>query len=290
MFAACGKTCRSPRPTATRAAVLLAVLAGCTPEPPDGPTEPVIPPTAGIEASTQTDDLSVALSAAMSDRNRDRAHGLIDPYAARIRAAEPLDAQLARFAVTGPRATPSLYPTAGSRLAYWCNARAAWALKLALEADLPEALPVDALERRAFLLDGRMMTLEDIDAALSEHGWLAVVAAPGVRMQRASLPEKPFAPDDVRRRLAERLDVFLADERRVVADPVARRLAIPPVLWSRREALRAAARRSGNGDATLITALLRQTDARGHYRLQDMLGYTAVAAEPSDTLAVAHWP
>ncbi|MBS3734592.1 MAG: hypothetical protein KGY99_06660 [Phycisphaerae bacterium] len=290
------------------ATALLAALAGCRP-PPCEPTRaawppaPIEPATAGVTPSRDTRDLSAALSAALSDRNRDRAHGLIDPYAARIRAREPLDRQLARFAVTGPRATPSLYPDEPSRLAYWANARAGWALKLALAADMPDALPPAALERRGFRLDGRMMTLEAIDAELAAFGWLAVAAAPGVRLQRARLPEAPFTPDDVRRRLAERLDVFIADERRIVADPVARRLSFPPVLWACREDLLSACRQAdgtddgdapgGSGGAprtTFITALLRHTRRRGHYRLQDMLGYTPTAAEPSRTLAVAHWP
>ena len=291
------RTPRKFRGALCRPALASAVLAlaafGCDPAGPGAEfdTAPIDPPAAGVEPSPDTDDLAEAFAAALSIRNRDRPHRLIDPFAADIRAREPLRRAVARLAVTGPNSTPSFYATPEARLAYWLNARAAWALMLALDADLPERMPPAALDRRRFRLDGEWTTLERIDAEVRTFGWRAVVAAPGVRLQRAGLPDTPFAAEDVQERIRTRLDAYIADDRRVIVRPIERELAFPPVLWQFRDEIIADyERRYGAAGATFITALLPHTTRRAHLRLQGMLGYTAVGLDRSGTLGLAQWP
>ena len=226
--------------------------------------------------------------AAVLETATDKKSGMIVPDDA-SEAAGSLDAQLKALAVTGPAATPELLPTAEDRLAYWYNARAAWALKVAMLREFPEKMPAAELEDRPFRLDGRSLTLKRIDAILAEAGgWQALVAAPGVLLQRAGLPRKPFAPADVRRRIARRLSEFVDDERRFVIEIVRKRILIPPVIWQvRHEVLQSHREDTGAEEATFTTALLPHVRGSAHRRLQDAIGYGRLPARPRRDLAVA---
>lgn len=212
--------------------------------------------------------------------------GRIVPAAARARESD-LDAQLRRFAVTGPSATGELYPTPQDRLAYWYNVRAAWELKLALLADLPAVLPA-GLQRRELPVDGRRLTLQDIDAIiLGDHGWAALAAGPGASMQRARLPAAPFAPGDIDQQVRQRLSDLLADRRRLVIDIQRQRVAVPPVLWEHRQAIIGEyAARCHVADVNLLTALLPHATGSAHRRLQDAIGYRVGPAAQQPILAM----
>jgi len=206
--------------------------------------------------------------------------GLADANRLRGRQGD-LDEQIHLLAVTGPTATPGLFPTAEARAAYWLNARAAWSLKLWLDANCPARIAPEALVGRSFPLDGGRRTLAGIDRALhDEMGWRAVVAAPGVGLDRAALPREPFCADGVGQVVRARIDAFVTDEARFAIDIERKQVRVPPVLWRfEREILREHRQRGGtDGKVTLRDFLLLHLGHAPRKRLQDALGYEMVEA------------
>jgi len=199
-----------------------------------------------------------------------------------------LDRQLRRLEIIGPTASPELLPSAEDRLAYWFNARAAWALKLALLAGRPETISRRELEARPFILDGRVMTLEKIDNILGRYGWRELVVAPSVLLQRARLPARPFDSETLRQRINDRLNDFIDDERRFVLDIEHEQVLVPPILWRyRRRLLEAHAETYGAEGASLVTALLPYVSGSAHRRLQEVVGFPSRRARPDRSLAVS---
>ena len=273
-----------------------ALTGGCTPT--VGKLPPVTLDTSGTAAGVHYGDLGAVLKGAVAAGGRVKPRRL-PAFAAR------LDAQLRRLAVTGPTVTPRLFSTEGGRLAYWYNARAAWALKLlvlyseafaaAEEAAGVLTRGVDRLARRQlksrgidaedfqttqFPLDGRTMTLEGIDALLADRfGWRVLAAAPGVAPDRAALPAGPFSANDAAGSVAQRFERFIDDDSRLTIDVPSRHIRVPPVLWRFREQLIALHNETYNTrGATLTTALLRYVRGSAHRRLQDAVGYRCVRA------------
>ncbi len=199
-----------------------------------------------------------------------------------------LNRQLKRLAVAGPTTTPSLFPTRNERLAYWYNARTAWALRLLLEAwdrrvisDLTQQNLIAVttpFSQRRFPIDGGTMTLDGIDAAIARQGGpLAVMAAPGLDLRRASLPRNAFEAETVFENLPVRFSTFVGDEKRFVVDILNQRVLVPPVIWQYRESLLAKHRRAYNVEQiTLTTALLPLVDRESQRRLQNAIGYSCV--------------
>jgi len=264
--------------------VLAALVAGC-PAVPDT-EEPVRLDTTGVEPGVDYSDLAAVVEEAfVQDRSLRECH-LIIPYAVN-RKADRLDAQLKRLAVTGPTATPALLATGEDRLAYWYNARAAWALKLAMLHGLPEEIDCAVLNTRAFPLDGRTMTLREIDEVLArDDDWRTLVASPGVLMGRACLPERPFTSGDVRQRIANRIEQLIDDDRRFVIDVGRREVRVPRVLWRfRRRIIDDYHVRYNTRGATLTTALLPSMSGSPLRRLQDAIGYRCVPAPPCKRIA-----
>ncbi len=254
-----------------------ALVAGCPPSDPgpvtldDGPAAPDV----------DYADLAVVLSEAIG------ADGWIIPSQLDL-YADRLDAQLLRLKVTGPTATPELLPGRDDRLAYWYNARAAWSLRLVHLLACPQKVCPAELPRRSFPLDGRTMTLADIDEHLlgAFDDWRVVVAAPGALLQRAAPPHRPFSADDVRGRIAERIDAFIADEDRFVIDVDHRRIVVPPVIWRFRERIMDEYEgRYGARPVDLRQALLPHVDGAALRRLQNAVGYAPRPA--TRTLQVA---
>ncbi len=199
-----------------------------------------------------------------------------------------LDKQLKRLAVTGPNATPKLLASPQSRLAYWYNARAAWAIELARLEGFPEKVHLDRFMSRRFPLDGRTSTLAGIDRSITdEGGWRAVVAAPGLCLERARLPETPFGASDVRKRMQNRFSQFVDDPERFVIDISARKVRVPGVLWQLRRRIIDHHRGDyGDTDVKLTTVLLRYVTGSAHRRLQDAVGYVCVPAGCCPKLAL----
>ena len=253
------------------------LLAGCQ----DGPLEPIVVDANAVTAEVNYSDLAAVLTDVV-DKN-----GLIDPDLLEKRAGK-LDAQLGLLAVTGPKTTPALFPTDGDKLAYWYNARAAWSLKLLLAAKCPRQLARRELQDRRFLLDGRRMTLAEIDAILgADADWRTVVSAPGVCLDRARLPTAPFEAQGVRARIAERFSEFLDDPKRFVIDVENRQVLVPPVLWQfRGRLIRDYETTYGAVGATLTTALLPHLSGSPLRRLQDAVGYPVVEAPSTGATAV----
>ncbi|MBI5723851.1 MAG: hypothetical protein HZA50_07835 [Planctomycetes bacterium] len=241
---------------------------------------PIALDTTGVQPRVDYSALAEVLSKAV---NSDRyvVEKKLRPLAGR------LDEQLRLLAVTGPDATPKLLPNPDDRLAYWLNARAAWAIKLALVANFPEEVGPGDLPHRMFPLDGKMMNLWDLDAQIFDYGWQAIVAAPGISMERAMLPDKPFSPQDVQAGIRERLIEFIDDEKRFLIDVEEQTIYVPPILWFFREDLIDTYQTTcGTTGATLTTALLPYVHDSALRRLQDVIGYKVKPAKSSKILAV----
>jgi len=210
-----------------------------------------------------------------------------------------LESQLIQMSVVGPEATPELFADDEQRLAYWYNARAAWALRLLttfsrerLEGETqgsggkdkrdrePETVSADEFYRRPFPLDGRMMTLAGVDLLLEgKFGWKAAVAAPCVIQNRAALPLEPFEAKDSDELIGKRFNEFIDDPDRCVIDVMEMRIMIPPILWRFRGRIMENHRKTYLAEgATLATALLPHTKLSAHRRLQDAIGYECVEA------------
>jgi len=239
------------------------------------PAAPIALGATGVRAAADYSDLAFVLDKVVTS------DGLIIPAALKEHAGR-LETQLERLAVTGPNATPQLFRSPEDRIAYWCNARAAWAMKLALVRDCPKRLRREQFIDRDFSLDGRMMNLRSIDETLKTFDdWRVLVASPGVTLSRCRLPATPFSGRDVRRRIAKRINAFIDDERRFVIDIRRKRILIPPVLWQYRDRLiQAHHRKYATRGANLATALLPYLSGSAHRRLQDAIGYRIVPARP----------
>jgi hypothetical protein len=227
--------------------------------------------TAGAVASTDTSELAAVLDKCLTS------DGGIIPDALRNRR-DKLRSQLKRFAVTGPSASPALFADEDAVIAFWYNARTAWSLQLAMETAFPrEACPEQVWEI-SFPLDGKAMTLSQIDSILGKYSWQAQVAAPGACLDRARLPRRPFAEGDVGRRIGKRLDGFVNDPRRFVIDVEHRRVLVAPVLWQHRQEI-IDQYESGYGmkGANFLTALLPHVSGAAARRIQDAIGYQVVA-------------
>lgn len=203
-----------------------------------------------------------------------------------------LDMQLARLAVTGPETTPDLFPTDQARWAYWFNARAAWSIKLADLAGWPAALPPERLDR-PFKLDGKATTLAAIDRLLESqsraHNEFRLLAAtPGVYLDNAPMPARPFTADAFPAEMESQLAALLRDRRRTVINIEAREIRLPQQVWRVRDVLAGQyARISGpTSQAGLGSMLLPFADAAGRRRLQDAVGYAVVPQPPRPELAV----
>lgn len=246
------------------------LAAGCGSDVPP----PVTLETAGVEPNTSVEPLAVCLREGVTD------DGLMRPVWLKDHRGD-LVRQLRLFAVTGPTATPGLYPTEEHRLAYWYNARAAWAIMLAVLGEY-EAKAWRARQLpRTFPLDGRQMSLAEIDDLLAaREDWRIVAAAPGASLQRARLPGEPFSADDVRTRVPRRLDAFLDDPKRFVIDVEAQTVRVPPVLWRVRQRILSEYRRKYDArGASLLTALLPHASTATTRRLQDAVGYEVAPAK-----------
>lgn len=242
---------------------------------------PIALDTAGVAPSASTEDLAYVLDKAVDEQ------GKVRPRALR-QSRERLHRQIALLAVTGPTATPQLVPAGDAAVAYWYNARAAWSLALLLDSNCPGRFPEPRFLRTPIRLDGRTMSLADIDAALAaDHDFRTVVAAPGVTFNRAPLPRRPLAARDVRAEIAERFVRFLADDERFVIDVENQRIEVPRVLYRYREAITAAHNRAyRTTGSTLITALLPYTTGSAERRLQLAMGYEVVKRGPVVRVAV----
>ena len=161
---------------------------GCTPHTGERPIRIVAP--ADLPATYHLDDLTAVLRYGVSEQNNIEPRDFAD---ADYGLPAKLDRQLALFAKIGPTTAPKRFSTPDERLAYWYNARAAWAIKLAMLKDCPEELSGAEFEERTFPPDGRRMTLADIDRALSrEADWRIVTAAPCTfKMRQKSLCDWP---------------------------------------------------------------------------------------------------
>ncbi len=242
------------------------LLAGCA------APAPVELDLTGAVPTTDTSELARVLQAVVTDGGR------FDPAALK-RMEGTLDACLRKLAVTGPRATPELFPTYGSRWAYWYNARAAWSMKLALLAGCPPRSKPGQLWRRRFPLDGRWMSLEEIDRLLLAEArrtgeFRLAACAPGVTVSFQALPERPLTPADLPRALARAFDRLVLDERRFVLDVERRRVLVPPMLWACREMLvRRYQADYGVREVTLLTALRPHVGPAALRRLEEAVGY-----------------
>lgn len=235
----------------------------------------------GVSPRLDYADLGAVLAKAVT------AEGKIDSYDL-AKVAARLDDQLKLLAVTGPTATPALTPSAEDQLAYWYNARAAWSIKLASLYDCPKELPAAAIEARPVPLDGRSMTLDEIDAILARDAdWRVAVVAPSVRMNRAALPREAFSPASIRGQLPGRLCDYIVDDKRFNIDIENQIVYFPPVLWRLRQRLIDDYNSTYHtrGATSLTTALLPMFPCKATLRLQGAVGFATVEGAAGGALA-----
>lgn len=253
------------RVTCKTLTALLAVVAaaGCAPAP-----GPVSLDTAGVTPVVDYSPLAEVLEIAVDEEGR------LSPQAL-SRSSESLLRQVKLLAVAGPTATPELFDSPDARTAYWYNARTAWSLKLALDCGCPKRMTISELNDRRFPIDGRVMTLAEIDSLLEEdEDYRVLVASPGVCIQRAALPTEPFEAADVRDRIAERFEGFIDDHERLRIDVEKRTIFFPPVLWRMRDRIVQGYERTyGTRGGKLSTAILPHVGGPAARRLRNAVGY-----------------
>ena len=258
------------------AALAALVVVGCA----DESCPPIMVDTAGVAPAVNYAPLGEVLAACVL-RN-----GLADREEL-PRRAEALDRQLAILAVTGPTATPGLFPTRDDVLTYWYNAHAAWSLKLLRARGCPRLIGAPAMLDRKFPLDGRTMTLRDIGAILAaEDDFRIAAAVPGATTNYARLPEAPIEARGFRQNVERRFAELLDDDIRVYIDVRRMRVLFPPALWQFRARLTAEHNRKYHTEgATLVTALLGYTSGPAQRRMQTAEGYREVEAMSRELLA-----
>jgi hypothetical protein len=243
----------------------IVVLAGCQ------PSSPLQLDTSNIQPSVNYDNLGKILDRAVTDK------GQIIP-ALLAQNASTLQDQLKLLAVTGPTIIPELFPEEDSRIAYWYNARTAWAIMIAMECNCPKKIVREELMRREFPLDGRLLSLEKIDHILKQFpDWRIVIAAPGVTLHRAQLPSRPFTGENIQEQIDQRFNAFIDDRTRFVIDVSSRQIRIPEILWPYRKPLIEKYERQYQTVGTnFTTALLPYVKGPALRRLQDAIGYQCV--------------
>ncbi|MFB3894332.1 MAG: hypothetical protein ACE15C_20200 [Phycisphaerae bacterium] len=243
-------------------------LAGCA-QPAPGP---ITFDTHGVAPALDYSPLAAVLAGAVT---RD---GLVNPSSLKD-SQEALDRQLELLAVTGPTRTPGLLTNPDDRLAYWFNARAAWAMKLVLLAGCPRSVDrPEILPDRQFILDGRLMTLRQIDSVLAgDSDWRTLVVAPCVCLERAALPAAPFYGWNIRQVITQRFNDLIADQRRFTIDIGRQQVVVPTPLWDiRHRLIRDYETTYCSRDATLLTALLPYLEGTALLRVRDAAGYACV--------------
>jgi hypothetical protein len=255
---------------------LVSILAGCS-----QPPVAVELDVKGVRPAADYSNLAVVLHQAVDSQ------GQVLPDALE-RCADRLDAQLKLLAVTGPTATPALFARPDDRLAYWYNASAAWSMKLALLAKFPEEMNPRELHHRPFPLDGRKMTLHEIRQLLQkEEDFRVALLAPCVCVQAGPLPATPLAGANVRQRIAEAFNRYVADPKRLVIVIEDRRILFPMGLWRvRDELIRRYDAQYGAPQATLATVLMPYVRGAALRRLQDAVGYREEPAQETGLLAL----
>jgi hypothetical protein len=252
--------------------LLVLFLAGCAVE---SDVAEVRLDLTGVAVSSDVSDLSAVLSKVVDAKGR-----LIPAGFASVR--DRLDSQLKKMAISGPTATPEMYPTDESRWAYWYNARAAWSMKLADLAGFPPAQCQPRAREKIFLLDGCDMSLEKIDSTLQDEArrsgdFRLAACAPGAWADYASLPQKPFTEGNFSAGLSKAFNRLVLNEKRFVIDVDNRRVCIPPMLWACRDMVFARYRRRfGPCKVSLTTALSPYLARPARYRLKNALGYAVV--------------
>ncbi len=268
------------------AIVLLA--AGCSPDPVSPGKAPLnLSPRAAAPPALSYAGLAKVLKEAV---NKD---GVLIAGEVRWVAAD-LDKQLVLLAATGPTTAPQQFASEGDTaaadktLAYWYNARAAWSIKLAMLGRTGETISRALLEQRLFDIDGRTMTLADIDSLLqADADWRTLPAAPGVLWQNAALPRQPLEARGIRSQIATRFEQFVHNDQRLIADDRPREILVPPPLQAAQaRAISSYEASSGASGVTLTTALLPVVHGPALHRLQDLVGYRCVQAPWSGKLAI----
>ena len=261
---------------AVMAALVVASAGGCA----DESCPPIMLDTAGVAPAVNYRPLGEVLAACVLG------NGLADREEL-PRCAQALDRQLAILAVTGPTATPALFPSHDDVLAYWYNAHAAWSLKLLTAKGCPRLIGAAAMLDRKFPLDGRTMTLRNIGAILAaEDDFRIAAAVPGATTNYARLPKAPVEARGFQQSVERRFADLLDDDIRVYIDVRGLRVLFPPVLWQFRARLTAEYNRKHQTEgATLVTALLGYTSGPAQRRMQTAQGYREVEAVSRELLS-----
>lgn len=268
------------------AAILSLIVAGCAPH---GNVPTLTAARAGNPVAITFDDLAVVLSATVDQAGR------VDATALAVnlpRLKRQVDALAGHW--------PATAHAGDARLAWLCNARAAWSLWVIAEHlrplggrgdafELPETIGTNVLLDRRFVLDGKPATLRDIDAELArEDDFRLAATAPCATDLGGKLSRRPFSAEEVRSSLRRRFQDLIRDGDRVVIDHADRRLRVPPALWRVAGDLpERYNKRFNTQEASLATALGPYLDAAARRRLAGATDYPAAPRRgPAGIVAV----
>jgi len=287
--------------------IVASSLAGCGLQTRTVPAEPItLDPAGAVGAAVVFEEMDYSgLAAVLKAVVRRGGKVVADRL---MEQSNALEGQLIQMSIAGPETTPKLFAADEQRLVYWYNARAAWALRLLMtfskerfkdggdvsrtagvsvrrlfgsdeERKEPQIVSAGEFSARPFPLDGRTMTLADIDSLLEEKfGWKAVAAAPCVMSNRAALPVEPVETKKSGELLDKRFNEFVDDPDRFVIESLDSQILVPSVLWRFRDRILDDHKRTYRAaGATLTTALLPHTRLSAHRRLQDAIGYECAA-------------
>lgn len=193
----------------------------------------------------------------------------------------------------GPDIQPQSFETLSDKMAYWYNARALWAMYLSVTygpklKDYYLSSPEDAFYAIKFPVDGRMMTLKNIDDEIFRlGGYLSLISAPGVLSGRAAIPEASFQPKDFPGIIRSRFNDFIADRYRVDINVADMQVIVPRIIWQFRQKIIADyQQRCPSPDGTFLLALSAMTSEIARFRLKDAIGYKCVEAPAKQTFMV----
>jgi hypothetical protein len=142
------------------------------------------------------------------------------------------------YAKTGPTASPNLFANKDEQLAFWYNARQLWSMIAAMELYRNGYNDASKLDAFRFPLDGRTMTLIEIDEAIEKVGSIRyVIAAPSGSMHRAGMSRTPLKAKTIEAFHHANIESFFRNQERFQIDVLSKTICYPPVLWKSRKTL-----------------------------------------------------
>ena len=195
------------------------------------------------------------------------------------RKRENLIDQLIILKSVGPKSTPKLFKDNSQKIAYWLNVRTAWSIYFAfLESEKTKKNRTTEFCDAQIKIDCQKLSLNKIDDKLEKLGGIfAVLAAPGVRSDRAAIPQKIISPENLSAKLKDRFCKFINDPDKIVINVKNRTVEFPPVIWRYRKfIIQQYEKNYKTSEVDLTTALAPFVCGSATHKLQNAVGYRCV--------------